>query len=395
MTIDEVGAQPDAVHFDPHSPDLTPEYAYELYADLRSTCPVSHGADYGGYWSLARYEDVHGAAVDHERFSSAGGVYVPAVSEHRFPPIDYDPPEHATFRKLIAPLTSASAARRMEPKIQEMVDRLVDGFIDNGRAELVEDLALPLPLQVVVGLYGLGPEHAAAIRDYSLDFLEHAAGPQAERVMARVSDYWCEIFRDRRAAPRDDFISQLVTLNAEHDVADEVLANMMFILTYAGHDSTALGLSNTLLYLAENPDVQQRLIDDESLIPSAVDEILRYEAPLHWFPRVATEDVCVAGQQIKAGERVLLLFGSANRDAEVFPDPDTVDIDRRPNRHLSFGAGIHSCPGMALAKAEMRIAVATLLRRMPGFRVDGGVERTVPLEGGGRHLGVRRLPVTW
>jgi cytochrome P450 len=110
---------------------------------------------------------------------------------------------------------------------------------------------------------------------------------------------------------------------------------------------------------------------------------------------VATEDVCVAGQQIKAGERVLLLFGSANRDPEVFPDPDTVDIDRSPNRHLSFGAGLHSCPGMALAKAEMRIAVTTLLRRMPGFRVDGEVERTSPLEGGGRHLGVRRLPVTW
>ncbi|MCW2959430.1 MAG: putative cytochrome, partial [Solirubrobacterales bacterium] len=190
MTIDEVDAHPGAPCFDPHSPDLTPEYAYDLYADLRSTCPVSHGDDYGGYWSLARYEDVHEAAVDHERFSSAGGVYVPAVSEHRFPPIDYDPPEHAVFRKLIAPLTSASAARRMEPTIQQMVDRLVDAFIDNGRAELVEDLAIPLPLEVVVGLYGLGPEHAEAIRDYSLDFLEHAAGPQAERVMARVSDYW-------------------------------------------------------------------------------------------------------------------------------------------------------------------------------------------------------------
>jgi cytochrome P450 len=395
MTIDEVDAHPGARCFDPHSPDLTPEYAYDLYADLRSTCPVSHGDDYGGYWSLARYEDVHEAAVDHERFSSAGGVYVPAVSEHRFPPIDYDPPEHAVFRKLIAPLTSASAARRMEPTIQQMVDRLVDAFIDNGRAELVEDLAIPLPLEVVVGLYGLGPEHAEAIRDYSLDFLEHAAGPEAERVMARVSDYWCAIFEDRRANPGDDFISQLVRLNSEHEIADAVLANMMFILTYAGHDSTALGLSNTLLYLAENPDVQQRLIADESLIPNAVDEILRYEAPLHWFPRVATEDVCVAGQQIKAGERVLLLFGSANRDPEVFPDPDTVDIDRSPNRHLSFGAGLHSCPGMALAKAEMRIAVTTLLRRMPGFRVDGEVERTSPLEGGGRHLGVRRLPVTW
>jgi cytochrome P450 len=381
--------------FDPHSPDLTPDHAYELYDRLRAECPVSREEAHGGYWSIARYDDVRAVACDHARFSSTGGVYVPPVSEHRFPPIDYDPPEHVTFRKLIAPLTSAAAARRMEPQIQQTTDRLVDAFIDQGRAELVEQLAVPLPLDTIIQLYRLGPEHAEAIRGYSLEFLDHASGDAGRTIISRVADYWKEIFRERRARPQDDFISELVSTETDLHVSDDELANMMFILTYAGHDSTALGLSNLLLYLAEHPEDQQRLIDDESLIPRAVEEILRFEAPLHWFPRVATTDVTLSGQDVRAGDRMLLLFGSANRDAAVFDRADEVVIDRSPNRHLAFGAGIHACPGMALARAEMVIAARTLLRRIPNFRVDGEVTRTSPLEGGGRHLGVRTLPVTW
>jgi cytochrome P450 len=381
--------------FDPHSPDLTPDRAYALYTELRTTCPVSRGEEHGGYWALSRYADVRATAMDHDRFSSTGGVYVPAVSTHRFPPIDHDPPEHGRFRALIAPLTSPAAARRMEPAIQATVDELVDRFIDTGRAELVEELAVPLPLDVITQLYGLSPTHAEDIRSYSLEFLEHASGEAGQQVIQRVCDYWIGVFAERRAHPGDDFISELLQLNDELHVSDEELANMMFILTYAGHDSTALGLSNALLYLAEHPEIHARLLEDESRIPLAIEEILRFETPLHWFPRVATEDVAIGEQLVRAGDRVMLLFGSANRDPEVFPDPDEVVLDRKPNRHLAFGAGIHSCPGMPLARAEIRIALATVLRRLPGFHVDGEVERTSPLEGGGRHLGVRRLPVTW
>ncbi|HET7397396.1 MAG TPA: cytochrome P450 [Intrasporangium sp.] len=385
----------DGLVFDPHSADLTPERAYELYELLRTTCPVAHGEKYGGYWSLARYEDIKAVAADHQRFSSAGGVYVPAVSEHRFPPIDVDPPEHAAFRKLIAPLTSAAAAKQMEPAIQATVDRLIDGFIDGGRAELVEQMAIPLPLDVITQLYGLHPDQANDIRAYSLEFLEHASGSQGQDVITRVADYWMGVFQERRKHPGDDFISQLLAINFELEVPDEELANMMFILTYAGHDSTALGLGNMLLYLAEHPQVHGHLLEDERRIPTAIDEILRFNAPLQWFPRLATEDVTIGDKTVCAGERVMLLFGSANRDSDAFPDADSIVLDRKPNRHLSFGAGIHTCPGMPLAKAEIRIAVTSMLKRLPGFRLDGPAERTSPLEGGGRHLGVRHLPVTW
>lgn len=381
--------------FDPHSSRLTPEHAYALYAHLRSTCPVSHADRHGGYWALARYADVRAVALDSARFSSSGGVYVPAVSEHRFPPIDYDPPEHANFRKLIAPLTSAAAAREMEPQIQAAVDRMIDEFIGDGRADLVERVAIPLPLEVITGLYGLAPAAASDIRDYSLEFLEHASGPDAQQTIRRVCDYWLGVFAERRASSGDDFVSGILQMNEDLKLPDEVLANMMFILTYAGHDSTALGLGNALLYLAERPELHAHLLEDESRIPVAIEEILRFHSPLHWFPRRATEDVFVNDTLVRSGERVLLLFASANRDGEVFSDPDEIVLDRSPNRHLAFGAGIHSCPGMALARAEMRIAVTTLLKRLPGFRLDGAVERTSPLEGGGRHLGVRRLPVAW
>lgn len=383
--------------FDPHSPDLSPERAYRLYAELRSGCPVSRGEKYGGYWAVSRYADVKAVASDHATYSSTGGVYVPAVSDHRFPPIDYDPPEHSAFRRLIAPLTSGAAAKAMEPRIRATVNELVEGFVDRGSAELVEELAIPLPLDVITQLYGLEARHTEDIRGYSLEFLEHASGPEGRDVIERVCRYWIDLFEDRRAHPRDDFVTGLVRANEEDGLGadDETLANMMFILTYAGHDSTALGLSNTLLHLAEHPDVQQRLIDEPALVTSTIDEILRYDTPLHWFPRRLTADACLAGEQMKTGERVILLFASANRDPEAFDRPDEVVIDRRPNRHLAFGAGIHTCPGMALAKLEIRAAVEEVLRRIPGFRVAAEVERTDPLEGGGRHLGVRRLPVTW
>lgn len=382
-------------HFDPHDPGLSPERAYATYAQLRRHCPVSHGERHGGYWSISRYADVRDAATDHTTYSSTGGVYLPPVSGSRFPPIDHDPPEHAGFRELIAPLTSGAAAKTMEPAVRAIAERLVDGFAGRGRAELAAELATPLPLEVITRLYDLGPEDTEEIRGYSEEFLTHASGSRGPEIIDRVCRYWIGLFADRRENPREDFLTGLVEANRELGATDDELANMMFILTYAGHDSTALGLGNTLLYLAEHPDVQQRLLDEPKLIPSMIDEILRHETPLHWFPRQLTADTCLHGQQMKAGERVLLLFASANRDPEVFDRADEIVIDRRPNRHLAFGAGIHTCPGMALAKLEIRTAVQVVLERIPGFRVDGDVERTDPLEGGGRHLGVRRLPVTW
>lgn len=381
--------------YDPHSRDLSPENAYNIYSNLRSECPVSRGDKYGGYWVISRYLDVKSIAMDPSTYSSTGGVYVPAVSDNRFPPIDYDPPDHEKFRQLIAPLTNASAAKAMEPVIQQNIDSLIDKFITNGSAELVSELAVPLPLEVISLLYGLDEKNAQDIREYSLEFLAHASDDQGRAVIERVAAYWVQVFAKRRANPGDDFISELLRINDEIGVDDGTLANMMFILTYAGHDSTALGLSNVLLYLAQNPEEQKRLIDDPKLIPLAIEEILRYESPLHWFPRLVTKDTEFGGRLMKAGERVILLFASANRDVEMFDHPDEVILDRSPNPHLAFGAGIHSCPGMPLARTEIRLAVSSLLKRIPGFRLDGTVVRTNPLEGGGRHLGVRQLPVTW
>ena len=167
--------------------------------------------------------DVKAAATDHKRFSSTGGVYVPAVSEHRFPPIDFDPPEHAKFRKLIAPLTSSAAAKQMEPAIQATVNRLIDSFIDTGRAELVEQMSIPLPLDVITQLYGLHPGQANDIREYSLEFLEHASDSRGQAVVSRVCDYWMKVFDERRQNPGDDFISELLKINFDLDVPDEML----------------------------------------------------------------------------------------------------------------------------------------------------------------------------
>ncbi|MEV7010076.1 cytochrome P450 [Streptosporangium sp. NPDC051022] len=383
------------LEFDPHDPSITASNLHEIYDDLRSGCPVSRGSKYGGYWLLTRYDDVRAAALDADTFSSAHGVYLPAVSEERFPLLEMDDPEHRAYRKVLASRFNNMVAKRWEPRIREIVNELVDSFVDRGEADLVADFAEPLPLTVIGEVFGLSPENRAQVRKDAFDFLACASGsPDAAEALERMLSRWERLAAERREEPADDLLTSLTQANfGEWDGSDRLIARLMFTLSFGGHDTTILVLGSMLLHLARNPEQRRQLIDDPSLIPAAVEELLRLYAPLHNFRRDATRDTTVGGREIQAGDPVLLGWGAANRDPEKFPDPAKADFTRPNARdHLTFGAGTHACIGQFIARVELVTALDVVLARLGEYELAG--EPTVTgLTGGGHHHGVEHLPV--
>jgi cytochrome P450 len=407
MTVEDTAADLLPPPFDPHDPTITAENIYSRYSDMRAQCPVRKHDGYGGYWLVTSYDEVRAAALDGRTFSSAQGVYLPAVSPERLPLLEMDDPIHAAYRKVLAPRFNAVVAKRWEPRIREIINGLVDKFIERGEADLVADLAEPLPLTVIGELFGLDPERRVQVREDALEFLDvaqdkggvHAkAGTDlkaaAKGLFDRMIGRWEELVAQRRANPTDDLISVLVQADfGEYDASDRVIAYMMHTLAFGGHDTTLLVLSNMLLHLAEHPDQRRRLIDDPSLIPAAVEELLRLLAPLHNFRRDATVDTELGGHSISAGDRLLLGWGAANRDPQRFPNPDDADF-ARPNvrEHLTFGIGPHGCIGQFVARVELVTALDVVLSRLGEYELNGTPHRS-GLTGGGHHLGVEYCPV--
>lgn len=339
--------------------------------------------------------------MDAQTFSSAQGVYLPAVSDERFPLLEMDDPIHAAYRKVLGPRFNAVVAKKWEPRIREIINGLVDGFIERGEADLVADFAEPLPLTVIGELFGLDSERRVQVREDALAFLEVAQDKggtdltaTAKGLFDRMIGRWEQLAARRRANPTDDLISVLVQADfGDYEVTDRDVAVTMHTLAFGGHDTTLLVLSNMLLHLAEHPEQRRRLIDDPLLIPAAVEELLRLLAPLHNFRRDVTVDTELGGQSIAAGDRVLLGWGAANRDPQRFPNPDDADF-ARPNirEHLTFGIGPHGCIGQFVARVELITALEVVLSRLGGYELNGTPRRT-GLTGGGHHHGVEYCPV--
>lgn len=387
---------PDPVReFDPHDPSITGENLHERYDELRERCPVSHGSKYGGYWVLTRYADVRATALDAGTFSSANGVFLPAISDKRLPLLEMDDPEHRAYRKVLSRQFNAIAAKAWAPRIREIVDELVDGFAADGQADLIAQFAEPLPITVIGEVFGLSEEDRAQVRKDAFDFLACASGsPDAAETLDRMLARWEKFVALRRRVPADDLITTLVQSDfGPWDASDALIARIMFTITFGGHDTTILVLGSMMLHLARHPEERRKLIDDPGLIPTAVEEYLRLFAPLHNFRRDAVADTAVGETPIEAGDRVLLGWGAANRDPEKFPDPHVANFSRRNVReHLTFGAGTHACIGQFLARVELQTAMTVILERIGDYELDGDPIVT-GLTGGGHHQGVDRLPV--
>jgi cytochrome P450 len=345
---------------------------YPVYHRLREEDPV-HWSEELGHWLLTRYRDVVFVLRD-RRFSAANR---PPQRRWGRPTtmVNADPPEHARLRRVAAAPFNHQAVEAMRPAIQEAVDSLLEGL--EGQVDLAERLATPLPLLIIGRILGLS-ERARDVLMRELVAFAPGAGRRRAGMMGDAAppspddSYWRSVVEEHRASPGEDLVCQLIAARQQgllHD--DEELVDTLVLLYVAGMETTIGLIGNGLLALLRHPDQWQRLCRDPRLARQAVEEALRYDPPVHGVSRRALADVEVGGRTIRRGEKVLCLLAAANRDPEVFPDPDRFDIGRAQGDHLAFGTGVHTCLGALLARAEGEVAIATLARRFPDLRLAG------------------------
>jgi cytochrome P450 len=358
------------------------EDPYPTYAHLRDAGPLCRGP--AGTWVATRYAEVSRLLrdrrlgsefpIDYHRLSVGDG----AAAEFMSSIILYrDPPDHERLRRLIGQAFTAGLVRGLEPRIAALVDELLDAPLQRGRIEAIGELALPLPVMVVCELMGIPRADHERIRPLALALgkafaavVPAQARAQADSAVSELRSYLGELLRERARRPGRDLLSRLLAAEAGDDrlTHAEIVDNAVFSF-FAGFETTTNLIGNGLAALLASPDQLARLHADPGLVPAAVEEFLRYDAPIQGVARIAREPLEVAGRMLRAGRVLILLMGSANRDERAFADPDRLLVDREPNRHLSFGGGIHYCLGAPLSRVEARTAFARLLARTRALRL--------------------------
>jgi cytochrome P450 len=384
------------IDFDHTDPEFF-QSPYQTFQDLHARCPVARSSKFGGFWVLSKYADVVEAARDTATFSSAEGISIPKVgSLIPLVPIEADPPLHTEFRRTLQHEFSRGRMEKLEPSIRRLTNELIDGFIDRGSGDLASELATPLPSIVLAELLGLPREDWNTFRGHvsALVATSKVGDTDANtETSVAFAMHFMQVLEDRRNNPRDDMLTRIVQSTVEgRTVRPEEALGLTLVTVIAGHETTVGGIGSMLMHVGSTPSVLERLLADRSLVPRAVEETIRMEAPIQGAARTVMRDVCVHGQNFRSGERIWLLYAAGNRDSETFGEPDTFDLDRKPNRHLGFGEGVHRCVGAPLAQIEMRIVLEEVLRRMPKLRLAD--PSAVRFEGAQSRT-VGELPMEW
>ena len=396
----DLRALPEGFHDDP----------YRWYAALRAQGPVRAMPDGSvlitGYRACeAVYRDARVFTSDKRcEFGPKYGVGSPLYQHHTTSLVFNDPPLHTRVRRLIAGALTVRATDAMEARLVAWVDHLLDRMAAKSAADepvdLIEDFASAIPIEVIGNLLGVPPAERGPLRDWSLAILgalEPSLSPaQLARGHRAVSDFvaWLRgLVAERRARPGDpatDVLTRLIQgeLGGEQLSETELYQNCIFILN-AGHETTTNLIGNGLMALLQWPEQRRLLTAQPGLIREAVEELLRFESSNQLGNRLSVEGAVVGGVALPAGSRITLCIGAANRDPEIYPEPDVLDIRRSPNRHLAFGFGAHQCVGLSLARLEGRVAIGRFLQRFPGYALAGSVERG----GRVRFRGFLRLPL--
>lgn len=365
-----------AQDWDPRAADVMADQL-AAYDRMREQCPVAH-SDFLG-WSLFRYEDIVQVSRDTATFSSAASRRRRSGNAEEPPgqiPLGLDPPEHTFFRKFLNPYFSDDRMEEFEPQVRQLAVAALGPLVGAGEGEFIRQFARPYPLRALCAFLNWDPRDAGQIGEWSAA-VERAGlrGEAAEqqRVLAQWHAYISGALEDRRRRPLDpgrDVATGLLMLQVEgQPLGEERIVGALRLLLEAGHGTTTSSLGIVVSYLAGNLDVQDELRASPAAIPAAVKEILRHDGPLSSMFRTAVKAAEIGGRQIRAGDRVSLMYLSGDRDDEVFPRGDRCEIGRRPRRQdLVFGSGIHTCLGARLARLELRVAVEELLARTQCFR---------------------------
>jgi cholest-4-en-3-one 26-monooxygenase len=399
--------------------------SHEAFAWLRKNDPISWNPgneQIKGYWSLVRYADVLHVSRHPEIFSSERGIVMfeprnedeqtAAAAGNGKMLITMDPPRHVKLRRLVNKGFTPRAVNAMEPHIREITNQLLDDIAKKGKCDFVIEVSSLLPLAVICGMMGLEKSDwplmfrltnkvlGGGDPEYQEDVPEDQRGtPEAARITGNMGTmqmfgYFAQLLQERRANRKDDLISLLTQSEVDgEELTDEDILWFCFLLILAGNETTRNAISGGLLALCEHPEEKAKLLADMELLPSAVEEILRWVSPVTHMARVALEDTEIAGQPIAKGERVVMWYPAVNRDEAIFPDGDVFNIQRAPNEHLAFGIGEHFCLGAGFARLELKVMFEELFRRFPDVEMDGPAERLrSTFIGGIKHLPVRFTP---
>ena len=366
--------------FDPYDPSLVAD-PYPVYADLREDAPVYRGAN-GTWWALSRFDDVKAALGDQETYCSSQGLLVLEASADYEPPsfppgnlLLMDPPEHTAYRALVSRRFLQRSVATLEQRIADLADVLLDRFIEQGSADLVPTFTVALPAMVFSDLLGIPKGDWERFQQWSALLVSPAPTPEAmaahHEAAEEVSAYLARLRLEKLANPADDLLSEM----ACGTIGDQPLGEAEYVgfgiaMLIAGNDTTSNALANACYLLAAHPGERALLQAEPDLIVGAVEEILRYEPPVHGLARTLTRDVELHGSTMREGDKVLLLFASANRDEREFPDGERFDVRRRGVGHLAFGYGVHYCVGVHLARIEARIGLRALLTRIPDYQLS-------------------------
>jgi cytochrome P450 len=405
MTTTEPAPAALTVDFDVYDPSLAQpaDVMQARVAELAAKGPVVYSTAHGGHWVVTRYREIHQVLTDAETFSSYPNNLVTPADFGRFIPLELDPPEHTAYRHALQPLFSPQRMKRLGADIRAVVNELIDEFAPTGQAEFISAFAHELPARVFLALMDWPLSDAAMFTDATDAVLFGKPGGTEEesdqaRMMAAmtIAGYFHSVIAERRANPGDDATSTLIHTEVELPdgtrlLTDEELFRMFFLLLMGGLHTVQGSLAWSIVHLSNNTAQRDAIIADPSLIPKAVEEILRIEAAV--IPgRRATRDVELGGVTIAKDDQVILMLCSANRDPDYFSTPDELDVTRQPNRHLSFGSGPHRCLGSHLGRIELTVALEELHRRIPDYRL---VESDPPVFHSTQVRGCHRMPITF
>ncbi len=377
--------------FDPLSRDFQ-HNPYPVYEELRATTPIFYWEPWK-IWFFTRYEDVNTLLRDRrlgrtmEHILPPEQRYIPPASIEPFARIgqhsmfDKEPPEHTRLRGLVHKVFTPRRVESLRGQIETITNQLLEAVIDKGEIEVLSDFAVPLPVSVISELLGVPEADRHLLRPWSnaivaMYELDHT--PEQERLAVQsateFADYLRGLAADRRANPQDDLITALVQVEeaGERLTMDELISTCVLLLN-AGHEATVNVIGNGLWALLQHPMQMHKLINHSELIPSAIEELMRFDTPLQLFRRWVLEDMEYAGFHFKQGDELGLMFGAANRDPARFRSPNGLDITREENPHITFGGGVHFCLGAPLARLELQIAYRALLNRLPNLRLSGTV----------------------
>ncbi len=407
MTTTERAPAALTVDFDVYDPSLAApvDVMQDRIAELAAKGPVVYSTAHGGHWIVTHYKEIHQVFTDAETFSSYPNNLVTPADFGRFIPLELDPPEHTAYRHALQPLFSPQRMKRLGDDIRGVVNDLIDEFAPTGQAEFISQFAHELPARVFLALMDWPLTDAPMFTEATDAVLfgkPGGEGTQEENDQAMmmaamtIAGHFHGVIAERRANPGDDATSRLIHTEVELPdgkrlLTDEELFRMFFLLLMGGLHTVQGSLAWTIAQFTKYPEQRSAIIADPTLIPKAVEEILRIEAAV--IPgRCATRDVELGGVQIAKGDQLILMLCAANRDPAEFAEPGTLDINRTPNRHLSFGAGPHRCLGSHLGRIELVIALEELHRRIPDYQL---VESDPPSYHSTQVRGCHRMPITF